>query len=70
MRLNVSSNIYIKKTIVPMIKGSFLGDLTINAGWGWASTAWVGIALAFIGFLVWWYILNDERRATHNKLHD
>nr|WP_303803542.1 hypothetical protein [Snodgrassella alvi] len=52
MRLNVSSNIYIKKTIVPMIQWSFLGGLTRNAGWGWASTAWVGIALAFIGLLV------------------
>ena len=30
----------------------FLGGLTRNAGWGWASTAWVGIALAFIGLLV------------------
>lgn len=42
--------------------GPFLGGLTINAGWGWASTAWVGVALAIIGLIVWWYTLRDERR--------
>lgn len=42
--------------------GPFLGGLTINAGWGWASTAWVGVALAIIGLIVWWYTLRKERR--------
>ncbi len=42
--------------------GPFLGGLTINAGWGWASTAWVGVALAIIGLIVWWYTLRVERR--------
>lgn len=42
--------------------GPFLGGLTINAGWGWASTAWVGVALAIIGLIVWWYTLREERR--------
>lgn len=42
--------------------GPFLGGLTINAGWGWASTAWVGVALAIIGLIVWWYTLRDERK--------
>lgn len=48
--------------------GPFLGGLTINAGWGWASTAWVGVALAIIGLIVWWYTLRDERRESKEKV--
>jgi len=29
-----------------------VGSLTIAAGWGWARTAWVGVALAVIGLMV------------------
>jgi DHA1 family inner membrane transport protein len=29
--------------------GAWLGGLTISAGWGWTSPAWVGVLLAFAG---------------------
>lgn len=33
--------------------GPWLGGLAIAAGWGWASTGWVGVALALGGFAIW-----------------
>jgi len=33
--------------------GPWLGGMAIAAGWGWASTGWVGVALALGGFLIW-----------------
>lgn len=41
--------------------GPFLGGLAIAAGYGWASTGWVGVALALGGFLVWLVALIDAR---------
>lgn len=48
--------------------GPFLGGLTINAGWGWASTAWVGVVLAIIGLIVWWCTLKDEHRTSKEEI--
>lgn len=42
--------------------GPYLGGLTIAAGWGWTSTAWVGVMLAIIGLIVWWITVRDEQR--------
>lgn len=33
--------------------GPAAGGLALAAGWGWASTGWVGMSLAFGGLLVW-----------------
>jgi DHA1 family inner membrane transport protein len=33
--------------------GPWLGGLTIAAGFGWTSTGWVGVALAFGGLAIW-----------------
>jgi DHA1 family inner membrane transport protein len=33
--------------------GPFLGGLTIAAGLGWTSTAWVGVGLALVGLAIW-----------------
>jgi DHA1 family inner membrane transport protein len=33
--------------------GPWLGGMAIAAGWGWASTGWVGVALALGGFGIW-----------------
>ncbi|WP_091741991.1 MFS transporter [Phenylobacterium immobile] len=33
--------------------GPFLGGLTIAAGFGWTSTAWVGVGLALVGLAIW-----------------
>lgn len=33
--------------------GPWLGGLAIAAGYGWASTGWVGVALAMGGFAIW-----------------
>ena len=41
--------------------GPWLGGLAIAAGWGWASTGWVGAALAAAGFAIWLVALFDER---------
>lgn len=32
--------------------GAWLGGLTIAAGWGWTSTAWVGVALGISGLVI------------------
>jgi DHA1 family inner membrane transport protein len=32
--------------------GAWLGGLTIAAGWGWTSTAWVAVALGVAGFVI------------------
>jgi MFS transporter, DHA1 family, inner membrane transport protein len=41
--------------------GPYLGGLTIAAGWGWTSTAWVGVILAIIGIIVWWFTVCEEK---------
>ena len=33
--------------------GPFLGGLAISAGYGWTSTAWVGLALSLTGVAIW-----------------
>lgn len=48
--------------------GPYLGGLTIAAGWGWTSTAWVGVALAIIGLIVWWFTVKDEQRTAAANL--
>lgn len=48
--------------------GPYLGGLTIVAGWGWTSTAWVGVALAIIGLIVWWFTVKDEQRTAAANL--
>ncbi|WP_370578361.1 MFS transporter [Snodgrassella alvi] len=48
--------------------GPYLGGLTIVAGWGWTSTAWVGVALAIIGLIVWWFTVKDEQRTVAANL--
>lgn len=41
--------------------GPFLGGLTIAAGYGWTSTAWVGVGLALIGLAIWAVAMRAER---------
>jgi DHA1 family inner membrane transport protein len=41
--------------------GPWLGGLAITAGLGWASTGWVGCALAFGGLAVWLMAVMSER---------
>ncbi|NIJ21259.1 DHA1 family inner membrane transport protein [Sphingomonas naasensis] len=43
--------------------GPWLGGMAIAAGWGWASTGYVGAALALGGFGVWCLAMLAERRA-------
>ncbi|WP_066570459.1 MFS transporter [Snodgrassella sp. CFCC 13594] len=43
--------------------GPFLGGLAISAGYGWASTGWVGCALALAGLVVWVVTVWDARRS-------
>ncbi|PZR33440.1 MFS transporter [Caulobacter segnis] len=42
--------------------GPWLGGLAIAAGYGWASTGWVGVALALGGFAIWVAAALDARR--------
>jgi DHA1 family inner membrane transport protein len=42
--------------------GPWLGGLALAAGWGWASTGWVGVALALGGFLFWIVAAVDARQ--------
>ncbi|WP_146645374.1 MFS transporter [Labilithrix luteola] len=42
--------------------GPAAGGLAIAAGWGWASTGWVGVLLALGGLGVWSLALLDQRR--------
>jgi len=42
--------------------GPWLGGLAIAAGWGWASTGYVGAALALGGFAIWVVAALDVRR--------
>lgn len=44
--------------------GPWLGGLAINAGWGWTSTGWVAVALAFGGFAIWSIAVAVDGRAT------
>lgn len=48
--------------------GPYLGGLTIAAGWGWTSTAWVGVTLAIIGLIVCWFTVKDEQRTAAANL--
>ncbi len=41
--------------------GPWLGGLAISAGYGWASTGWVGVALALGGFAIFLVALLDAR---------
>lgn len=43
--------------------GPAAGGLALAAGWGWASTGWVGVSLAFGGLLVWAVAVRDQARA-------
>ena len=42
--------------------GPFLGGLAISAGFGWASTGWVGCGLALAGLLMWWITVRDAKK--------
>lgn len=42
--------------------GPWLGGLAIAAGYGWASTGWVGVALALGGFVIWIVAALDARQ--------
>lgn len=42
--------------------GPWLGGLAIAAGYGWASTGWVGVALALGGFAIWIVAAIDARQ--------
>jgi DHA1 family inner membrane transport protein len=42
--------------------GPWLGGLAIAAGYGWASTGWVGVALAMGGFVIWIVAALDARQ--------
>jgi DHA1 family inner membrane transport protein len=44
--------------------GPLLGGLAIAAGWGWASTGYVGCALALLGLVVWAWTVADARRGS------
>ncbi|WP_114393083.1 MFS transporter [Oleisolibacter albus] len=41
--------------------GPWLGGMAISAGYGWASTGWVGSGLAFGGFVLWLVSVAEER---------
>ncbi|OJY74063.1 MFS transporter [Rhizobium sp. 60-20] len=43
--------------------GPWLGGLAIAAGYGWASTGWVGCGLALGGFVFWMLALAHDSRA-------
>ena len=42
--------------------GPWLGGMAIAAGYGWASTGWVGVALALGGFVIWIVAALDARQ--------
>ena len=42
--------------------GPFLGGLAISAGFGWASTGWVGCGLAVAGLFMWWITVRDAKK--------
>lgn len=44
--------------------GPWLGGMAISAGYGWASTGYVGAAMAVIGLLVYWVARRERRSAT------
>jgi DHA1 family inner membrane transport protein len=49
--------------------GPLLGGLAISAGYGWASTGWVGCALALGGLAIWAIaILDAKRTASRGRL--
>ena len=48
--------------------GPWLGGMAIAAGWGWASTGWVGVALALGGFVIWIVAAVDARQQSRLAL--
>lgn len=42
--------------------GALLGGMAIDAGYGWTSTAWVGVALSFAGLLIFFWAKADAER--------
>ncbi len=48
--------------------GPWLGGMAIAAGWGWASTGWVGVALALGGFAIWIVAAVDARQQSRLAL--
>ena len=46
--------------------GPWLGGLAITAGFGWASTGWVGSALALAGLSIWAIALLVQRKSDSN----
>lgn len=48
--------------------GPLLGGLAIQAGFGWASTGYVGCALALAGLVVWAIAVRDAARQSHHEV--
>jgi DHA1 family inner membrane transport protein len=48
--------------------GPWLGGLAIAHGYGWASTGWVGAALAACGFFIWAISFADDRMRSHKTI--
>lgn len=48
--------------------GPWLGGLAIADGYGWASTGWVGAALAVCGFFIWAISFADDRMRSHKTI--
>ena len=44
--------------------GPWLGGMAIAAGFGWASTGWIGCLLALGGFAIWIASVAFERQTT------
>lgn len=44
--------------------GAWLGGLTIDAGYGWVSTAWVGVGLSLAGLVIFYWAKTDAQRNT------
>lgn len=49
--------------------GAWLGGLTIDAGYGWISTAWVGVILSFAGLIIFYWARSDAQRVPPLPAH-
>lgn len=49
--------------------GAWLGGLTIDAGYGWISTAWVGVILSFAGLIIFYWARSDAQRVPPLSAH-